>query len=152
MQLSDRLIGLIAIFSGAAVFVGTLDFREIPGQQFGSAFFPQILAIAFVTIGLILVLRRTQKMPFQWPVILRGKSGLQVALVLISVLIWVWLAPLLGFMLTTALIVFTQIVVAGGRVLIASLSASVVSLLLYLIFAVALRVPLPIGIIERLIQ
>ena len=52
MQINDRIIGLLAILGGIAVIIGTLGFREIPGQQFGSAFFPRLLGGALILCGI----------------------------------------------------------------------------------------------------
>jgi hypothetical protein len=82
---------------------------------------------------------------------LRGWAGIQVAVVFVCVIAWVWLAPLFGFILTTAVLIFALIVLSGGRIITGCLTATAVTLLLFLIFAVLLRVPLPRGYVEQLI-
>ena len=47
--------------------------------------------------------------------------------------------------------IWVLILLAGGRLLPAAVTASVMAYLLYLIFGVLLRVPLPLGEIERLL-
>jgi hypothetical protein len=47
--------------------------------------------------------------------------------------------------------IWVLILLAGGRPLPAALTASVMACLLYMVFGVLLRVPLPFGAIERLL-
>lgn len=49
MKLSDQVIGLLTILAGKAIIAGTFGFREVPGQQFGSAFFLRNIAAARTT-------------------------------------------------------------------------------------------------------
>jgi putative tricarboxylic transport membrane protein len=151
MQLNDRLIGALAICGGLAVIAGTFGFRELPGQQFGSAFFPRIVGAALIMTGLVMVLTRTQQPWIRLPDLLRGRAKWQVAAALLAVIIWAVVSPRLGFIAATALMIWVLILVSGGRFIPAALTALVMAGLLYLVFGVLLRVPLPFGAIERLL-
>jgi putative tricarboxylic transport membrane protein len=151
MQINDRLIGAIAICGGVAIIAGTLGFRELPGQQFGSAFFPRIVGSALILIGLAMMVMRTEGPWMRVPDILLGAAKWQVVAALAAVIGWVLISPYLGFIATSALMIWVLILLAGGRLLPAAVTASVMAYLLYLIFGVLLRVPLPLGEIERLL-
>lgn len=84
------------------------------------------------------------------PALLRGAAKWQVAAALASVIGWVVVSPYLGFIATTTLMIWILILVAGGRLVPAALTALVMACLLYLVFGILLRVPLPFGAIERL--
>lgn len=151
MQLNDRLIGALAVCGGMAVIAGTFGFRELPGQQFGSAFFPRIVGAALILTGLAMVAIRSDGPWVRLPDLLRGRARWQVAAALVAVIGWVIVSPFLGFIAATTLLIWALILVAGGRVIPAALTALVMAGLLYLVFGVLLRVPLPFGAIERLL-
>jgi len=151
MQLNDRLIGLLALCGGVAVIAGTFGFRELPGQQFGSAFFPRIVGFALILTGLALATMPAGGPWLRWPDLLRGRAKWQVAAALLAVIAWVLLAPSLGFVATTFLLIWGLILVSGGRPLAAAVTALVMAAVLYAVFAVLLRVPLPLGAVERLL-
>ncbi len=152
MKLNDRLLGGIAILAGIAVIAGTLGFREIPGQQFGSAFFPRLIGAALILTGVALMARRADGAWLTVSRLSRGRAGLKVVSVFAAVLVWVLVSPVLGFIATTALLIALLIVVAGGRPVAASLTGVGMALVLHLVFAVLLRVPLPFGVIERMMS
>ena len=151
IQFNDRLIGALAVAGGAAVIAGTLGFRELPGQQFGSAFFPRIVGSALILTGFALIISAARVPWLLVSDLLRGRAALQVACTLVAVIGWVLVSPVLGFIPATALIVFGLILVAGGRLLPAACTAVGTALLLYAVFGLLLRVPLPYGVIERLL-
>ena len=151
MQLNDRLIGALAICGGVAVIAGTFGFRELPGQQFGSGFFPRIVGAALILTGLAMVAIRAKAPWIEVPDLLRGRAKWQVAAALLAVVIWVVASPYLGFIAATAVMIWILILVAGGRMIPAALIAMFMAGLLYLVFGVFLRVPLPFGAIERLL-
>lgn len=151
MLLNDRVIGILTVLGGVAVIWGTLDFREIPGQQYGSAFFPRILGVVLIMTGVALFLTAAHGTLATRSEMLRGRAAGQVSAVLVAVVGWVFLSPFLGFIATTTLLITALVLLAGGRLIPATLTAVAMAGLLYLVFGVLLRVPLPFGIIERLL-
>lgn len=152
MQLDDRLIGMVAIIGGVAIIAGTFGFREIPGQQFGSALFPRIVGAALMFTGVVLFL--TAKNSGSWisfPAWMRGKLALSSIAVLAAGIFWLLAAPHLGFMATTFVTMAALMVLAGGRLWASFLISAGMTVLLHLIFGILLRVPLPFGFLERLL-
>ena len=58
----------------------------------------------------------------------------------------------MGFITTTTLLIWALILIAGGRVFPAAATAMAMAVLLYVVFGLLLRVPLPFGPIERLLS
>lgn len=151
MKISDRAIGILAILGGFAIIYGTLEFRSIPGQQFGSAFFPTILGVVAICAGIaqLIVAERTTLIQFaDWmkgPLVFRGLS------VVVASFIWLLASDFLGFILSTTLLIFGLSLAAGGKVHIAALVGLGMTSVLYIIFGSILRVPLPHGFIENIL-
>ena len=148
MQFSNRIIGLVAILGAAAIVYGTLGFRAVPGQQFGSAFFPRITAGCLGLTGLALIVTSP---PGPWVTVpdwMRSPQVVKAAALPLGGLAWVLAAPALGFILATFLLIFALILVAGGRALAGVAVAAVLTMILHAVFGVLLRIPLPFGLVE----
>lgn len=148
MKLGDRWIGILAILGGLAIISGTFGFREVPGQQFGSGFFPRIVGGAAILTGLVQILIATPAPALRIAPELRSRDALLKLAVLAAVIFWLLTVNMLGFLLTTALVALALSLVLGARPLPALAVAAGLSVLLHVIFAVLLRVPLPRGVIE----
>lgn len=148
MKINDRLIGLLAIIGGIAIICGTFGFREIPGQQFGSGFFPRIVGGVVIFVGVVQILIATPAPLVQIGEELRSRDALLKLGVPASVIFWLLTVNSLGFLLTTMIVALVLSVALGARVLPALVTAVGLSAMLYLIFGVLLRVPLPRGMIE----
>jgi putative tricarboxylic transport membrane protein len=149
MTLNDRIIGLAAIAGGAAMIWGTLGFRDVPGQLYGSAFFPQIVGSVLMLTGAALILTAPRGQPLvQLSPLLRGQAAARCAAVVAAVVGWLWLAPQAGFLLSTGALIAGLALVAGARVVPAVLTAVAMAAVLFVVFGSLLRVPLPRGLIE----
>lgn len=151
MKFNDSVIGIVAIVAGGAVISGTFGFRELPGQQFGSAFFPRIIGGALIITGLIQMIFAKSSPIMTVSTWIRGSAAYRASAVVLVTVLWLAVAAHLGFLLTTSLIIFGLSIVVGGRVAIALGVAVTMSALLYAIFGIILRIPLPRGVIEALL-
>lgn len=151
VQFNDKVIGAFALVGGVAILAGTLEFREIPGQQFGSAFFPRIIGIAMMCCGAVMTLRGVPGALFRQSPMLKGAAGLRVLGVFIGIVLWMMLVPMAGFIAATAVLIGVLSLLAGASVIPAVATAGSISLLLSLLFSYLLRVPLPPGVVERLL-
>ncbi|HBM59740.1 MAG TPA: hypothetical protein DD444_11160 [Citreicella sp.] len=153
MKFNDRVIGILAILGGIAIISGTFGFREAPGQQFGSGFFPRIVGAAAMLAGLVQVLAARDRGP--WIRIapeLRSRDAFLKLGVLAAVVFWLLTVQMLGFLLTTTLVALVLSVAMGARPLPATGVAAGLAALLWLVFGMVLRVPLPRGLIEGLMS
>lgn len=156
MRVNDAVFGIVFLIAGAAIAVEAQSFPPVPGQQYGSAFFPRLIGLGFGLTGLILVvqgLRARATVPWAvWPD--WARSPLSVARFLaipIALVAYILLADRLGFALTSMIILVALQLLLFVRPLIAVLAAAAVTALIHVVFGMLLRVPLPRGIVESLL-
>lgn len=150
MRLSDRLTGVLAAAGGAAMIYGASLFHSIPGQQFGSGFFPTLVGGALVAVGsLIAIAAPRGEALLSAPDWMVDRRIIAAAAIPAAILFWLVAAPHLGFLPTTALTIAVVSIAIGGRWLQALVIGAVMAMALYAVFGALLRVPLPFGILER---
>ena len=144
---TDQRLG--ALLTGEA-------FRGLETAQFGPMFFPGLLmgALALVSAALGFGARKTTR-PASPPVDVAHISrslptGMSATWRFVEVLIWIalylLLAETLGFVITATTLLFAYLVSLGTRPAIATPLAMLVVPVVYHVFAVLLRVPLPRGL------
>src|SRR5690606_2150167 len=57
VKVNNAISGGFFILLAGLVFYLTKDFRQMPGQNYGAAFFPRTIASAMALLGLILVIQ-----------------------------------------------------------------------------------------------
>ena len=156
MRFSDTLIGGAAIAGGAALVLGAGQLRAMPGQQFGSAFFPQVVGICGVIVGIVMIVQSVRTGRIRPLVQAPDWSGLgpvlRVAAITASVLAFIQFGDTAGFLLPALVIQFVLMRMLGARWLVAVLASLAAAAVVYLVFGRLLRVPLPFGVIERLVS
>jgi len=153
LKLNDAIFGALFLALGAAVLFAVRAFPKIPGQSVGPALFPGIIAAGLCITGAVLLVKglRSRREGVAW---LEGEAWMRsprhaaaFAVVLGSVLLYILVAPALGFLPTAVLILAALFVVLrvppGRAVLVAVLGA----LLVHFAFYKLLRVPLPWGVL-----
>lgn len=156
MRFSDTLIGAAAIAGGAALVFAAGQLRAMPGQQFGSAFFPQVIGICGVVIGIALIVQSVRAGHLRPLVQAPDWSGigpvLRVAAIAASVLAFIQFGDQAGFLLSALIIQLLLMRMLGARWLVAVLASLAAATVVYLVFGRLLRVPLPYGVLERLLS
>ena len=124
----------------------------MPGQKFGPAWFPGLIAVGLAVCGALLVLKGARRTaPWvafpEW--MQRSQSRAAVIGVLAGLLFYILAADTLGFHITAIAIValWVRILGASWRVTIAV--GVLAPIVLHLAFYKLLRVPLPWGLLER---
>src|SRR5688572_8173509 len=124
----------------------------MPGQRFGPAWFPGLLAAGLAVCGFFLIVSGArQRGPWialpHW--IYRGRPAVGVGSVILGLLFYIVAADTLGFHITgvALLVIWTRILGASWRT--AVLVAVIATLAIHLSFYKALRIPLPWGLLER---
>ena len=126
----------------------------MPGQNYGAALFPQVIAALMAISGAVLVVRGLAarnggpwaELP-DWARSPRHK--LQAAVLLVSLLFYVLAADALGF-IPTAMIVLIAVMTSlrgFGRIASTVLIAAIAAVAMQIFFGGFLRVPLPYGIV-----
>jgi putative tricarboxylic transport membrane protein len=124
----------------------------MPGQKFGPAWFPGLIAVGLIVCGGVLAARsiRTRGPLLTVPAWTRSaRPSLGVACVIGGLLFYVFAADALGFYLTALLILVVWMRVLGASWRVALPVAIVATVVIHLSFYKLLRIPLPWGIFER---
>ncbi len=158
MKFNDAISGALFLVIGIFAFIHAGSFKGFPGVPYGPDAFPRIIAVMMGGGGLLLIvsgLRSAGNAPWlelaDWA--RRPRSyGLFMAIVG-AVLVYILASDLLGFLLTASLMLtgLFRITRGSGTFVSSAIMAVGVTALIYLLFAKALRVPLPFGIIEHLL-
>ncbi|WP_306259886.1 tripartite tricarboxylate transporter TctB family protein [Pararhizobium sp. IMCC21322] len=158
MKFNDAISGALFLVIGIFAFIHAGSFKGFPGVPYGPEVFPRIIAVMMGGGGLLLIvsgLRRASNAPWlelaDWARQPRS-YGLFTAIVG-AVLIYILASDLLGFLLTGSLILTGLFrITRGPKTFVSSAILAVgITVLIHLLFAKALRVPLPFGIIEHLL-
>ena len=154
MKVNDALLSAALVVLGAVVLWHIQGFPPMPGQKYGPAWFPGLIAIGLIVCGVLLTVARLRAAAPQPLVALpewtqRARPVASVASVIAGLLLYVALADLLGFHLiaTALLLAWSRLLGASWRLAVTvSVAATVV---IHLAFYKLLKVPLPWGVFER---
>jgi putative tricarboxylic transport membrane protein len=152
MKINDAIFGAIFALLGAVVLVHVQSFPNIPGQQYGAAIFPGLVAAGFVVCGVLLVMGGTRARggqpwlePGAW---MRSSRHVVAAIaIVVGVAAYMALAESVGFLIVAPLLLLSWFRVLGVRWGPAVLAAIVTRLVIWYSFYKLLRVPLPWGVL-----
>lgn len=157
MKAPDTLTGGVFAIIGIAVIVLAWHFPSTPSEV-GPGFFPTIIASILFLSGLAIAVgaaldRGAKPVSSQAGSWLRDRRAL-VALgsVPLAIVGWAVLAAVAGAMLASILIVALLAIAWGARTGTAVTTGVVSGIVVHLFFGIAMRVPLPQGLLERLLQ
>lgn len=137
LETSDRQFGEIMTSDA---------FRSVRRQRFGPMFFPVITGGLLIVALLVALLTRTLGQREDAPPLTRP-GLLRIGVVLLALVFYVLAAEWLGFLMTATVVMCVLLLCFGVRVRTAVLVTVVVVPLVYQMFAVGLRVPLPLGLL-----
>jgi putative tricarboxylic transport membrane protein len=146
------LTGAALVALAAAILWHVRGFPAMPGQQFGPALFPGLVAAGLCACGVALIASGLrQQAPLlvlpHWLGRPRPRAG--VFAVIAGLLGYILLADRLGFHLVGSVLLVVWMRALGASWRVALPGAVVFTLIIHLAFYKALRVPLPWGILER---
>src|SRR5262245_20908643 len=109
MKINDALSGAALVALGAVVLWHIQGFPPMPGQKFGPAWFPGLIAAGLIACGILLMVARLRAASPQPLVTLpdwlgRPRAVAAVASVVAGLLVYVFAADALGFHLTALLL------------------------------------------------
>jgi putative tricarboxylic transport membrane protein len=156
MKFNDALSGAALVVLGAVVLWHIQGYPPMPGQKFGPAWFPGLIAGGFIACGALLVVSRlraaTSEPLFALPEwSRRARPVASVASVIAGLLLYVFAVDTLGFHITASalLLGWSRLLGASWRLALpVSIAATVV---IHLAFYKLLKVPLPWGLLERVV-
>jgi putative tricarboxylic transport membrane protein len=152
LKVHDSLSGAALIALAAAILWHIQGFPPMPGQKFGAAWFPGLVAAGLGVCGAVLIVSafRSAAPWLQAPEWMhRARSRAAVLAVLGGVVFYIVVADRLGFFLTGIVIValWVRVLGASWRAMVAM--ALIAPLIIHFAFYKGLRVPLPWGLLEK---
>ena len=128
------------------------SYPAMPGQKFGPAWFPGLIAVGLVVCGALLAVHGLRhrapllELP-QW--VRKPRPAAGVAAVIAGLLFYVLAADTLGFYLTALAIQIVWMRLLGASWRLTLPVALLATVVIHLSFYKLLRIPLPWGIFER---
>lgn len=156
MRVDDGLLGLLLLVVAGAVYLHAQTFPRLAFMQFGPSLFPSVIAGGLGLCGAALVLqsgvRRWAGRGGAWldldPWARTRRGLLGLGLVVLAVLAFGLALPRLGYHLTALPVLLLLFWWLRVRAVVALPVAVLTTALTHQLFAVALRVPLPWGLLE----
>lgn len=149
MVLRDSVIGLLVAGGGLAVILEAQTFPDVPGQQFGSSFFPTVIGAALLATGALMALLDLLKGGGKWiqlPSFLFDRhAALSFLFVLSALIFYILASEYIGFDATVIAMTLGLMLWFGVRWRVAVPVSLVSTAVFHLIFGTLLRVPLPPG-------
>jgi putative tricarboxylic transport membrane protein len=154
VKVNDALSGAALVALGAVVLWHIQGFPPMPGQKYGPAWFPGLIAIGLILCGALLVLARLRaadvQAPIEWPDwVRRPRAAAGVASILGGLLFYIFAVDALGFYLTAGFLLLLWMRLLRASWLLAVPVAIGATVVIHLSFYKLLKVPLPWGIFER---
>lgn len=155
MKINDILTGILIGAFAAALSLYSLTLPQMPGQNVGPGMFPQLIAIGFMVCAATLILRGIKtsprsawiKMPDEFSDV---RNIFRFLLVPATLVIYIWLADWLGFILTAALLLLALFLAFKVRLRSALIVAILGSLCIHYLFYKLLEVPLSWGLLDSI--
>jgi putative tricarboxylic transport membrane protein len=152
VKVNDAVVGAVLIALALAILVHIQAYPLIPGQKYGAALFPGVIAVGLLVTGAVLVARGVRQ---GFPLItlgpwLRSPRLVTNFLAICAVLVfYIVAADALGFVLTGTACLGALFLKFGVKPVRAIVIAVVATLVIHTLFYKLLRVPLPWGVLER---
>jgi putative tricarboxylic transport membrane protein len=153
MKVNDAAVGAVLAALGLVILWHIQGFPEMPGQKFGPAWFPGIVAAGLAVCGTILVLRGARSGA---PVFVMGSWArrrrplIGFVSVIVGLVAYVMISNPLGFHITSIALLLAWLRILGTRWQVALPVAILAPIVIHLAFYKLLRIPLPWGVLERL--
>ncbi len=150
MKINDVTSGIILLVFSVVLWTSAHGLPNPGDQLYGPAFFPEWIALAMGIAAAVMIVTSRSQIGSQ-PLIgfdtwVRDPRRVgQFLLIPVAVIFYVYAVDLLGFMLAAALVLGGLLLALGVSVKIAAPTTVGIILLIYAIFDMLLRVPLPRG-------
>jgi putative tricarboxylic transport membrane protein len=151
MKINDAVMGGFLLALAAAIGVYVSGFPGMPGQRYGAALFPGMIAAGFAVCGVLLLVRglREKAPAFEFaPWTREMPLAANFALICGALLFYILASETLGFMVTGTLLLLMLFLKLGVRLSVSVVVAPSAALVIHLLFYKLLKVPLPWGILK----
>jgi putative tricarboxylic transport membrane protein len=147
MKRNDIIAGGIFIALGIFIFTQTWNYPSPEEGHPGPDLFPNILALLFIGFGLALILKARRLISAEAEIISGPKKISNALFVLAIVAVYVGVVNFVGFLITSAVLLFLLMKKLGVTILKSAIASIIITLFINLMFSKILRVPLPYGIL-----
>jgi putative tricarboxylic transport membrane protein len=148
MRIHDGLIGAVFLALALAVLWHIQDFPPAPGQPYGPALFPGLIAAGLAASSALLMLTSLRARPPSEQAVARGYRFLPFAITLASLVFYALVVSKLGFLITASLMLCALLAAYRVRAALILPIAVLVSLIVHTGFYKLLKVPLPWGVLQ----
>lgn len=154
MRFNDLVSGAILIAAALLVIILTLRFPEFPGQNYGPAVFPRLLAVLLILCGVMMMIRglaawRAGEPLADMPAWARDPANVVSALLVLGAsLAYILVLDAVGFVPLTIVVLLVLFLWFKVRMPVAIVTALVAAFGVNWFFATLMRVPLPRGLMD----
>jgi putative tricarboxylic transport membrane protein len=154
VRFNDLVSGAILIAVAIVVIILTLRFPDFPGQNYGPAVFPRLLAGLLILCGVLMAIRgfaawRAGEPLAEVPSWARDPANIVSALlVLAATLAYIFVLDAVGFVPLTLVVLLVLFLWFKVRMPVAVVTALVAAFGINWFFASLMRVPLPRGLMD----
>jgi putative tricarboxylic transport membrane protein len=147
MKKNDIVFGSIFIALGIFIFSQTFFYPSLEKGHPGPGLFPNLLAILFIIFGGTLILKARKPSPAEEEAIPPPHRKVANAFFVLGVIVvYVAVVDVLGFLLTSAILLFILMKKLGAPAIRSAIASICITLFINVMFLKILRVPLPPGI------
>ena len=154
MRLHDTWLGVLLVALAAVFFGYTFTFPDMPGQKYGPALFPRLIALGIAACGVVIAVRGWRS-GAPWvalrPELQRLQGWLAWLAMPLAIVFYLVAAERLGFLPTAAIVVAALCAWMGARLWVALLTGVLAALVVQWFFGTLMRVPLPRGWFMQLV-
>lgn len=151
MKINDAVMGGLLLVLAAAIGIYVSGFPAMPGQRYGAALFPGMIAAGLAACGALLLARgvREKAPALEFAPWTRVPAlAANFALIGGALMFYIFAAEFLGFLVTGTLLLLALFLKLGVRTLAACVVAPVSAVVMHLLFYKLLKVPLPWGVLK----
>lgn len=146
MKKNDMMAGGIFIALGIFIFTQTYKYPSPEKGHPGPDLFPNLLALLFIGFGSALILKARKLIPIKTEGAPTPKRVSNALFVLAIVAIYVGTVNYVGFLFTSAVLLFLLMKKLKVSTLKSAMASIMITFFINLMFSKILRVPLPFGI------
>lgn len=149
MKYADMIAGLVTAVIGLFVTILSSAIPTMPTSDVGPAFFPKVIGYLLLSLGILLAVKSfmTNKDKESWKRLFH-RGSITALIVIIIFGAYVFLLPVLGFMISTPLLIIgLSLFLKATNKIAVIVTGLAVTFALYYVFLKVLLIPLPQGII-----
>jgi putative tricarboxylic transport membrane protein len=155
MRINDVVLGLLIVAIALAVIWFSLALPTFPGERYGAAVFPSIVAALMGGCGLIVAWRGyragTVSTRDADALVVDRRALTNLGVTGVAIVVYVFAFNPVGFIVATTGLLLVLFVLLRVRVVPAAFAALAVTLVVAFLFIDVLRVPLPWGVLGPLL-